>query len=156
PGGGPLEMHVRRIGVDVTTVWRWRERAKLKPKSIYGKFARAIDKAFAESWHTLHVMAANARPHELLFRRFAKYYPTQLQQIELSGAPIGPLVQFVFNQPQEVISAQEQAMDAQFVQGEESNVINLANYSHPPPPKPLAEEELAERATERELYLKAK
>jgi hypothetical protein len=160
--GGPIEMHCQALRVRRETYWRWRQKAAEHPRSIYARFVERVDEALGKAWQKLHVMAANAKPEQILFRRYLAHYPTERQQIELSGLggqPLGPLVQFVFNQPQEVISVQEKAMEAQFVQAEESNVINvidLANYPHPPSPKPLSGEELAQHALEREAALQAK
>jgi hypothetical protein len=73
------------------TFYDWYNRGTAEPDSMYGAFTREVDKAQAKAELANHRAAMVSSAAAILFRRFPSHYPSERQQLELSGKDGGPI-----------------------------------------------------------------
>jgi hypothetical protein len=55
-----------------------------------------VTEALGDPWKALHELAAKAKPEQILFRRYASFYPTERVQADLTSGGM-PLLPETFN-----------------------------------------------------------
>jgi hypothetical protein len=90
--GLPIEAVCDSLGVGRATFYEWLEEAKQQPGTIYERFANEITEALGFSWRSLHELAIKAKPEQILFRRYASFYPAPRAELDVSsaGMPVMP------------------------------------------------------------------
>jgi len=90
--GLPVEAVCDSVGITRTTYYAWLEVGRKEPGGLHGEFSRETTKALGDSWLSLHELAARARPEQVLFRRYASFYPLAKVEADLTsgGLPLLP------------------------------------------------------------------
>ena len=84
--GIPVEAICDSVGIARQTFYAWLDQGKKEPGGLHAKFAQEVTKALGDSWKLLHEMAIKAKPEQILFRRYANFYPAQRLEADLTSA----------------------------------------------------------------------